>query len=136
MNTFEFVTGMIDKIVDNFPFIQCRYQYDNFDNSHFVEVLPAKYLQECDDLTLMRNSFIIDFIKKFPSESLTFVTDGDLIELDDIIYLKQGKGYKLAKMALDNHECLEFPSDDEIEIFIEKDIFTYQGSNDKLSIAA
>lgn len=96
MSASEFVIEKINAIVELFPFVSCRYQFDEFSQSHYIEVIPKQYLEISEDFTLFQCDVISEFMDEFPNESVTFITEGDLVEIRDVLYSASGKLYKFA----------------------------------------
>lgn len=94
MTSQQFIKGQIDSMVSKFPFIKCRYQFDELEDTHYVEVIPKGYTEKANSITELQNEIILNFIDKFPDQLLAFFSDGGLIELDEIHYEKAGLCYQ------------------------------------------
>lgn len=90
MNSTNFVIQKIENLVAKIPNLQVRYEYDDFDNSHYVEVLPLASYKEDESYITLEQEFRNEFIKLFPRECLTFLSEGSLYEIENPIYIKNG----------------------------------------------
>jgi hypothetical protein len=90
MNSTNFVIQKIDNLVAKIPNLQVRYEYDSFDNSHYVEVLPLASYKEDDTYIAFEQEFRQEFVKFYPRECLTFLSEGSLYEIESPIYIKEG----------------------------------------------
>jgi len=99
MNANEFVIEKIKVIVELFPFTSCRYQFDEFSQSHYIEVIPKHYLEISEEFTSFQCDVISEFMDEFPNESVSFITEGDLVEVTDSLFSASGKCYYRAKLV-------------------------------------
>ncbi len=102
MTAKEFVIGSIDKIVSDFLFVQCRYQFDEECTTHYVEVMPKGYMEIPNEITVVQNKIILRFIEKYPNQLLAFFSDDDFIRLDRVDYQNAGLCFKKGVKTLAN----------------------------------
>lgn len=102
MTAKEFVIESIDKIVSDFLFVQCRYQFDEECNTHYVEVMPKGYMESPNKITEVQNHIILQFIQKYPNQLLAFFSDDDLIQLDRVDYQNAGLCFNKGVKTLAN----------------------------------
>ena len=87
----------LNKLVQRFPEIRCEYEYFGDSNSHFVKVLPEEVFKSNFDYSNAEAEILLDFISKYPDESLCFVTKDDLVEINNPSFVKEGSAYAIAK---------------------------------------
>jgi hypothetical protein len=99
MNTKDFVLNSINLIVDQFPFIQCTYQYDKFTCLHSIEILPNTYLNSPNGFGAIQYEITKNFMKNFPGERLSFftTTNSIKIEKENIVSIIKGRMFELSK---------------------------------------
>jgi len=109
MNSKKYIVSKIDELAKNFPNVKFSYQLDELSETHFIEVLPKDFFEQYDELFVKeQNNIILDFIKKFPTEGLAFITEDDLFTVDNPEYIKHGKEYDGIVPDLSwNHENLD-----------------------------
>ncbi len=93
MKSIDFVRENIDLLVTKHPKIKCTYEFNNFSQSHYVEILPKEYNLQNDKFMNDEMEILIRFIEQFPYETLTFITDDDLYSIEDSNYIKIGSEY-------------------------------------------
>ncbi|HXI01055.1 MAG TPA: hypothetical protein VNI52_12370 [Sphingobacteriaceae bacterium] len=107
MTAKQFVIESINKIVANFMFVQCRYQFDEFSDTHYVEVMPKGYMESPNAITDVQNAILLDFINRYPNQLLAFFSDDDLIQLDRVDYENRGICYNSGATAVSKIENAE-----------------------------
>lgn len=91
MTAKEFVIENAKVITERFPITSCRYQIDEFEQSHYIEVLPKQIFESSDDFALFQCDVISEFMDEFPNQSIIFITEGDLVEISDVVFSISGK---------------------------------------------
>ena len=90
MRATDFIKNKLNDLIENFPQMKVSYKFDDFANSHFIEVLPAKVFKDNSVYSEYETQLIIDFISEFPNEEIVFVTKNDLIEITNPLFVKEG----------------------------------------------
>ena len=92
-NAQEFVIKSIKKITQDFPFVQCTYQFDRFCGLHSVEILPKHYLNNVGSFGELQFNITKEFIALFPFERISFFSSGNSLEIEpeDVILTIKGK---------------------------------------------
>lgn len=93
MNSVEFLKNKIKVLVEDIPYIQCRYEVDEFSQSHYVEVTPSDVYRKDKRFIEGENKVSIEFIEKYPFENLTFLSSGDIFEVEHPILTCKGKDF-------------------------------------------
>jgi hypothetical protein len=93
MNSQAFIIANINRIVKEFPFVQCTYQFDRFCGLHTVEVLPKGYLNDTSSFGELQFGITKEFISLFSFERLSFFsTDNSIgIEIENVVCTVRGK---------------------------------------------
>src|SRR6185503_15112572 len=96
MNSQEYILDRLNKIVAEYPFVQCTYQYDRFCNLHSVQILPRIYLNNPDGFGDLQYSIKKEFISLFPFERLSFFSIGNTVNIEQENYIATivGKCFK------------------------------------------
>ena len=97
MTAKKFVIREINNLIEKFPYLQARYEVSDFSKSHYIEISPKIFYQTDKSYRAYEQSILIDFIKKYPLESLTFLTTDDLLTLENPIYSKKGRQFGLTE---------------------------------------
>lgn len=94
MKSSEYIKKKIDQLVNIFPNIKCSYEYDKFDNTHTVEILPSEFF-ELNELFYNKTFEVYeDFSNRFPFEGLYFIDNNVLYPVKNPIYTKCGIDYE------------------------------------------
>ena len=93
MTSIEFVKSKMNELVNLFPTIKCAYEYESFNNTHTIEILPSGFYEHSQSFYKISSSIDIEFIDKFPFEGLYFIDDKDLMPIKNIIYEVKGRDY-------------------------------------------
>ncbi|MCD6201587.1 MAG: hypothetical protein J7K46_07255 [Bacteroidales bacterium] len=102
MKATDFVIRRLNELIDNFPKLKAKYEYDNSSKSHYIEILPAKEFKNNKDYAIYETKLIIDFISNFPYDEIVFITKNDLIDISNPIFEKEGKLYRVEKVSFWN----------------------------------
>lgn len=81
MNAKEFIIASIKDIVYLFNNVQCRYRYDDFCESHYIEIIPANVFKDSKELKNYRGQILDAFYERFKNESIVFLTEGSHIKM-------------------------------------------------------
>lgn len=95
MTSLEFIKQKLDELVNIFPTIKCSYEFDSFDNTHTVEVLPSSFYNNSQNFYQVSEAINSEFIEKFPFEGLFFIDDTDLMPISNAIFVVKGRDYEI-----------------------------------------
>lgn len=98
-NSVAYMKEKLTELEEKFPQLKVRYAFDEMELSHMVEVLPASEFEDNEAYGEYEIALTLDFIKEYPDEELFFVTEGDLIELTDPVFVKKGKAFDGVRVA-------------------------------------
>lgn len=110
MNAQEYIILTIDSLIKRFENLSCVYAYIPYSNSHFIKI-PKSFHESNNDFIKSEIEIILDFISKYPFESITFITDEGLIEEDEVIYSKSNlekSSFVSINFAWDSDDLIKF----------------------------
>lgn len=84
MTSKEFLKSKLFDLSAEYPATTIKYYFDTFDNDHFICIDPKDDL----DKIIFSEAMGIDreFIKRYPIESLSFISLKDNIFFDELVY--------------------------------------------------
>lgn len=82
MTSKKFILNKIEELIGNFPQLTIRYEYDDIEDSHFIEISPLKEFETNEGYISAEKKINLEFIKNFPFEILTFVSTKDNVVLE------------------------------------------------------
>lgn len=84
MTSKEFLKSKLFDLSAEYPATTIKYYFDTFDNDHFICIDPKDDL----DKIIISEAMAIDreFIKRFPIESLSFISLKDNLLFDELVY--------------------------------------------------
>lgn len=88
MTEKQFVINKIDAIVERFPLIKCLYEFDSFDDTHYIKIESSNGYSE--ELINFEFSIVDKFIEKYPYSGIVFLRDGDVVKIENPMYTKTG----------------------------------------------
>ena len=93
MKAYDYIKNKLENLIDIFPQMKVSYEFEKLSNSHFIEILPSKEFRENLKYSKYETNLIMDFITMYPNEDIVFVTENDLIEVNNPSYIKKGVLY-------------------------------------------
>jgi len=137
MTSSEFLCEKLKKLVKTRPELKLTCKYDSFAREYYVVVSPSEYYE------LFSEDFgrvVIDFIEKYPYDTVTFLKVEDSIEFDKHDRVFKGVNYSIAEKAVCQSFASHFRFDlqtykspHHFEAFIMSDS-QYQSSFNKITI--
>lgn len=109
MKAQEYIILTIDSLIEGFENLSCVYGHVPYSNSHFIKI-PKSFHETNHDFIKSETEIIIDFISRYPFESITFITDEGIIEDEDIIYSKSNieePSFVSINFALDSEDLIK-----------------------------
>lgn len=89
----EYIIQIINLLVKKFPSIKIRYEDHFISNTQIVEIVPSNFYWENEEFQGIEHEVILEFITRFPEQTLGFITDDSLVGLSKIDYEKAGIEY-------------------------------------------
>ncbi len=90
MNSFSFITNILDKLSREFSGIVLRYHHDKLSDVHFVEVSPPE-LFLTEDYIDSEVDITDEFYSNFPNENICFFSSSDEFKLQNIDLIYKGE---------------------------------------------
>ena len=91
----DFTENRIRQLVQLFPNIKCSYKFEDFSNTHFIEVVPNAVYDTSVEYAKAEERFISDFFDLNIPESICFITDTSLVKMVDPSLVVQGNSESL-----------------------------------------
>lgn len=83
MKSKAFIQDKLREMTNEFPYIIFQYQYDEYDETHIVEVFPLSEFDNNEPYKESEAELCYDFDKKFFPETLMFVSEDSLIRVNN-----------------------------------------------------
>ncbi len=83
MTAKEYIKNIIQKLVNDHRNIEVSYQYDDLSDTHIIKVVPSEIYYNDESYKDIELSIYEDFFKKYPDQSLVFITSDSLIDIDN-----------------------------------------------------
>jgi len=98
----KFIENKLSELVDKFPQIKVRYEYDEMCSLHTIEVLPKEIYNNNSDYQCWEEYVIFEFIDIYPEHNISFITDGALVPIGEIeVFEANGSEHHLPTVCLD-----------------------------------
>jgi hypothetical protein len=108
MTPKDFIIKSINDLVLEFPNTRARYENHQLSNTHFVEIVPNEVYSFDEDYQKREEEIVFQFIEKFPTQNLCFITDDAVVGLDKVEYETKGNLYDLIySVNLENCHVVE-----------------------------
>ena len=95
MTEKDFIIASVDDLVRTFPNTRVRYENHELSNTHFVEVVPNELYRLNDDYQKWEEGIVFKFINLFPSQNICFISDDDIVGIENVDYEMKGELYDL-----------------------------------------
>lgn len=108
MTSKGFIKNKMRALVEKFPDIKITYQFDKFLKTHIVEVLPKELFEISEEYKLLESEIIFEFDDIFLSESILFISEDSLNEIDNPEFELCGPEYVLfeSKISFDSEDYI------------------------------
>ena len=83
MTATEFLKLKINQLSKKFPEANFRYQVDEANGDHLIEITPDSIYSASKEYGLAESLIIKEFVKKYQFESVVFFSDESYIKLDE-----------------------------------------------------
>ncbi|WP_316778450.1 hypothetical protein [Pedobacter antarcticus] len=125
-STKEYITQELKSLVKEFDQIKASYRYDRLCETFYIQILPSKFYKESEALIERRFDILDEFLDLFPNESIVFLTEGNLINMDSVELCVQGKMYGTNKFIskVSNYKSFNF----ELELPVPSNDLSYENN--------
>ncbi len=86
MEPIDFIRINLSRLAINFPQIHIKYGFDEIIDTHVVELLPLNEYLNNQDLDKAWIPISIEFIKKFPNDTITFISSDSSLQVEKPIF--------------------------------------------------
>lgn len=93
MTPQRYITEFIGEIVGRFSKIACRYEYDEVEGNHKIEILPTSQYENNLELNDLCIKFICDFLNFFPDQDLNIIDDKVIFPVVNPIFSLKGSDF-------------------------------------------
>lgn len=94
MNSIQFSKNIVNELTINFPKIKCSYEFDEYTDTHYIEIIPKSEFDYNEHLNTFIDDVYFNFIERFSSESIAFITNNGESKLTKVCYEISGKDFK------------------------------------------
>jgi hypothetical protein len=81
MKSKEFIKSKIGNLIENFPQLSIRYQYDKNDSTHLIEVMPLCDFNDNANYQNAEAEITFEFEKLFFPETVLFISEESLTKI-------------------------------------------------------
>jgi hypothetical protein len=81
MESFDFLKTKLEQLSKRFQNVKFRYQYDEFESEHIIEVTPDRVYSGSKEYAIAESEVIKEFVNQFMYESVLFVSDKSVIKV-------------------------------------------------------
>jgi len=85
MTPVDFLIKELKNFHEKYSYIEINYEYRKSINTHIIEIKPEKYFKEDKDVIDHQIQLEDEFELNYPSESILFITDNELISVENPI---------------------------------------------------
>lgn len=83
MNSVEFLKSKLNKLHESCPYLNIKYEYRSYINTHIIDVRPRESFENDKDYVLFQISLEDEFVELFYDEEILFITeDNKLITVE------------------------------------------------------
>jgi hypothetical protein len=116
-----YINSKLDDLVKDVPNLCIQYRFDSLTKEHLIKVLPLIEYENNMDYDEVEGFIIMDFLDKFPFDSLVFFSDKDDIQFGKPDKIFKGNDYQsnnlLEKKCISQgefqfHDLFSFQDDD------------------------
>lgn len=117
MKSKNFLISNLKEIVLKYPLSTIAYYFDSFDNDHYICISPSEELNKVIDNEAL--SIDRQFLKLFPTESLSFISFDDNLSFDELVFHHAPqenflfKNIRVLKITVGNEDTYKFKTTEE-----------------------
>ena len=127
LQSFDFLKNKLELLSEKFQDVKFRYQFDEFNGDHIIEVTPDMVYANSKEYALAESALIKEFVSNFMYESILFISDKSVIKVaaDAITYYKPRKISSWIGL-LDLNNPIYFKSEEKACVKTEKEFYNYE----------
>lgn len=93
MKSIDFIISKIEMLIEKFPSIQIKYEFEENEDTHIIEISPLSLFEFNEDLIKIEKDIYLEFFKLFPFEGLYFIDENSLYPITNPSIIKKGVEY-------------------------------------------
>ena len=82
MTSTEYIIEKLESFSNSFKGVRARYENDFVGGTHYIEITPNSFYENDGSFKKWREYLIFDFIKSFPSENISIISEHNIVGLD------------------------------------------------------
>lgn len=95
MTSIDFIHIKLKELVQLFPTVRARYDYDMLSDTHSVEVVPSNLYYNDDNFNDWQTNVLLKFMSLYGDESLCFISDDSIVGIEKIDFEVLGSKYNV-----------------------------------------
>ncbi len=99
MQAKEFIYSELSEFIKRFPKTRIRYEYDKNAWMHILEVLPSEVYNSDSDYIQWEDEIYKRFVEAFPTECISFISDGALVGIKKPELVVEGAEYECSPIT-------------------------------------
>lgn len=84
MTPSNFIISKLKLFIEEFPQARVRYEYDDFSDTHFIEVVPNEIYHLDQSYIEWEGKIFDEFVEVFPYDNICFLSDDAIVGLNKI----------------------------------------------------
>jgi hypothetical protein len=94
MKSINFIISKIEMLIEKFPSIQIKYEFEENEDTHNIEISPLSFFECNEDFKKIEKDIYLEFFKLFPFEGLYFIDENSLYPITNPTIIKKGVEYR------------------------------------------
>jgi len=86
MSSEQFIKDQLNALVTNFPEIRVRYENDEMNSSHLIEIVPNEIYHNQAEFKIAEEYIIFKFIELFSFENIVFFASDEDMKINKVDY--------------------------------------------------
>ena len=93
MTATEFIKSNLYKFISEFPHAKVSYEHEIICNTHYIQIEPSSLYNDDTDYINWEERTTLDFIDKYSSENICFVTNDSIVTITNSEFELIGNQY-------------------------------------------
>ena len=100
MTSLNYIKSQLSELVFRIPEIRARYENDQSNNTHVIEILPNEIYHNFKEFNQEEEKMIGDFISNFPFENIVFLSGDDDYKIGNEYDEFTGENFNLGELTV------------------------------------
>jgi hypothetical protein len=96
MTSKKFIVKKLENFIIQFPQARVRYEFREFANAHFIEILPCELYRSDEKYISWESAMWDKFVELYPEEGICFISNDALVGIKNAELTLQGAAYPAA----------------------------------------